>query len=386
MKKVVLNVGIRYIQIATLQNNKLLDFYVEDLNEKSKQGNIYLGIASDVVKKLDTVFVEIGEEKKAYIQKRAGLPMPKQGEKILCQILKEETESKGAVITKDLTFIGRYVVLIREEVNTTSSLLFSNDLDKEEIGEIKEKIKGLNFDKQDKIIIRREAALASSEEILADYLALKGRLQKIDVEYRNLSVATLLYKKSMIDTIFTEIYDKDVEEIVTDDAKLYQELLENAKSYQVDPKKIKRYEDKELGILELYKVEQEVKKALGKYVWLKSGGQILIEHTEAMTVIDVNTKKFEGKKELEESALKVNLEAATEIARQIRLRNISGIILIDFINMKNKENSHKVLDEFKRLTLKDKQKVHILGFTKLGLLETTRQKKRKMLKDILKKI
>ena len=134
----------------------------------------------------------------------------------------------------------------------------------------------------------------------------------------------------------------------------------------------------------MYKVEEELKKVMGRYAWLKSGGQIIIEHTEALTVIDVNSSKFEGKKQIEESSLKVNLEAAKEIARQIRLRNISGIILVDFINMKSEENQKKVLQALKDAVKNDKVKVNVLGMTRLGLMEMTRQKKRKMLKDILK--
>ncbi len=386
MKKILVSSGLRYKRAALMEDSKLVDFYVDDANASNITDNIYMGVVKDVVKKMDAVFIDIGREKNAYMQLDNAKELPKMGEKVLVQVLKDESDMKGAAVSQNITIVGRYIVIIINKTGKNmpkNKIMISNDLSNSETKEFKEKLKSLNISDEYNLIIRKEAVNVDFDLVKLDLESLIKIYEDIKIKFASTTKIATLYKKGIDDIVINELYDKGVEEIVTDSKDFYNSFKAKMKLYDIDEDKLRLYDDS-MPLFELHKIDSELKKALSKFVWLKNGAQILIEHTEALTVIDVNTSKFEGKKELEETSYKTNVEAAKEIARQIRLRNISGIIIVDFINMKSPENINAIVNLMKECTKKDKIKVNVLEMTKLGLLEMTRQKKRKMLKDILK--
>lgn len=393
MKNILVSSGLRYKKVALLEDNKLVDFYISDNKDSSKVGNIYLGIVKDSQRKFDCVFVDLGLEKNAYLQGDHAGKLPLEGEKVLVSVIRDDTDTKGVAISTDLTFASRFVVLMVNKSGKnmpTSKIMFGKDFDKEKESQLRKELKSLDIPEGFGIIVRSEAANVSVEQVKEDYVNQINKYNKCLEELENFKKdksdrkCRSVYEKDYIDYVINDFYDSEVKLVETDDEKVTSKIKERFEELGLSSKLVKTFEKKDLSMFETYKVDEELKKALGPYAWLKSGGQIIINYTEALTVIDVNSGKTEGKKNLEESSLKVNLEAAREIARQIRLRNISGIIIVDFINQKDKENEAKILKELKDATSKDKTKVNVLGFTKLGLCEMTRQKKRKMLKDIYK--
>lgn len=395
MKSILVNSGLRYDKVALLSDNKLIDFYINDHAQINHADNIYFGIVRDSVKKFDSVFIDIGEEKNAYMQKDNTDKLPLEGEKVMVQVIKDDTDTKGPSLSTNITLVGRYAILVVNKSGKNipkSKIMFSNNFDKSKIDDLRKDLeKVVTKEENIGIVVRTEAVGVDSKHIKEDYVNLFNKYTKLEEDFKVFKEnkkdkqPKLVYAKDALDIVINEFYDNETSSIICDKEEMTEKIKENMNDLGLDSSIVKTYDkDSKLTLFETYKVDDELKKALGKYAWLKSGGQIIIEHTEALTVIDVNSKKCEGKKEIEESSLKVNLEAASEIARQIRLRNISGIILIDFINMKSSENQDKVIKELKKETSKDKLQVNVLGMTKLGLCELTRQKKRKMLKDILK--
>lgn len=393
MKYILVSSGLRYKKIALIEDNKLVDFYISDNKDSSKEGSIYLGIVKDSQKKFNAVFVDLGLDKNAYLQGDHAGKLPLEGQKVLVSVIRDDTETKGVAISKDLTFASRYVVLMVNKSGKNmpkSKIMFSSNFDKEKEQEIRKGLKDLDIPENCGIIVRSEAANVELEQIKKDYVNQIDRYNKCLEELEKFKAdksdrnCRPVFEKDYLDITINDFYDSEVKEILTDSDSVTKEIKERLDTLGINSKIVKTFEKKELSMFDTYKVDEELKKALGSYAWLKSGGQIVINYTEALTVIDVNSGKTEGKKNLEESSLKVNLEAAREIARQIRLRNISGIIIVDFINQSSKENEAKILKELKDATSFDKTKVNVLGFTKLGLCELTRQKKRKMLKDIYK--
>jgi len=389
MKKILINSGIRYDKIALMDGDELVDFYVNDKSNISLIDNIYIGRVSDVIDRMDVMFVDIGRTKKGFLQLDNAKKMYKKNEKILVQVLKDEAQNKGVCLTQNITLVGRYSVLKVENAKKkfgNKQIFFSNEFNKETAKSIKENLNTIKLNENQSLIIRSEAINSKSVIIEEDVKTLLDMYDSILKTYDTTEEVKKLYEKELAEVIVNDFYDKSVDEILCDSDKVTKCITEKLKLYEIKAN-IACYDSKSnLPLFDIYKVDTQLKKALGKYVWLKNGAQIVIEHTEAMTVIDINTSKFNGKKRLEESVFETNIIAAREIARQIRLRNISGIIVIDFINMKEKRHTEKLLQELKRLVKTDKIKTEVVEITKLGLIELTRQKKRKMLKDIVRVI
>ena len=393
MKSILVSTGLRYDKIALIEDNKLMDYYIDDHNKSNTADNIYMGIVKDSVKKYDSVFIDLGLDKNAYMSSDNTDKLPLVGSKVLVQVIKDDTDTKGVSVSKNLSLVGRYSVLI---INYTgknkpkNKIMFSNDFDKSKIDDIRKALNDIDLDSNMGVIVRTESENISNSLLKDDIKNLCKLYENIMKEFESFSSTKedkkprLVYKKDITDVIINEFYDKSISKIICDKDKTAKMVKEKMDMYKLDSSKVETFEEKTLSLFDTFKVDSEVKKALGRYAWLKSGGQIIIDHTEAMTVIDVNSTKCEGKKEIESSSFKVNMEAAYEIARQIRLRNISGIIIVDFINMKEEEHKKELLKALKEYTKEDKIKVNIVGMTNLGLVEMTRQKKRKMLKDIIK--
>ncbi len=380
-----------YIATALYQDKKMLEVTLEPVEQQSILGNIYVGRVKNIVKNLNAAFIEIApgmpcyypldEMKQPLFVKKINSPNMVQGDEVVVQVAQESSKSKPPKVTTNLNLSGKYLVLTSEN----KRIGISRKIAEEKREELKEH---LSFDTLEDfgIIVRTNAASASKEEIMEEY-------QKLKQEYRNLQ------KTAPYRTVFSCLKESTPEylhmlqnvnqlwltSILTDDPELFEKAREYLKTAQPeDLKKLTLYEDPGITLSSLYRLEHHLKEALQEKIWLKSGGYLVIQPTEALTVIDVNSGKSISKKQVQEHYLKINLEAAEEIARQLRLRNLSGIIIVDFIDMKSDDSRELLMQALSRAVCTDPVPVRVVDMTKLYLVELTRKKVRKSLAEQVK--
>ncbi|MBN2281611.1 MAG: Rne/Rng family ribonuclease [Candidatus Marinimicrobia bacterium] len=406
-KRILISKSARETRVAILENGELVDFFVENFETSRSVGNIYKGEVENVISGIQAAFVDIGQEKNAFLpfaevsdpntagslityieddntddlqqntKKKSNRDLDKvklkKGQEILVQVIKEPFGEKGARVSTDLSIAGRFIVLVPYVNYVGISKKIKNREQRDELRQIAKEIKPKGMG----IILRTVTKEADREALESDLNSLLTTWDKIEEKVRKLPAKTLVYQDmSTASSILRDVLSKDVTQILVDNKNLYRRLMSYVK--QVSPE----YADK----VELYKsnvpmfdqmnVEKEFRKSLRKKVWLKNGGFIVIEHTEAMATIDVNSGKFISKTDHEKISLKTNILAAQEIAKQLRLRDIGGLIVIDFIDMLEYENRKKVFNEMRKELKKDKAAVSILEISDFGLLEMTRQRTR----------
>lgn len=373
-------------KIGIVENNRLVEFYSEEFNKEDLLGNVYRGRVTNVLRGMDAAFVDIGEEKNAYLQLKDALDKDqlytnlkydldeviKSGEDIIVQVIKEPLGTKGPKITTHISIPGRYIVLTPYSNKVNISKKIRNY---EEINRLKKF--GNRLKQNDMGIIFRTVSEGIEEAIIEEeYISLKNIYEKIEGERNFLPTPKLIYKD--LDLVYQIVRntfnDKDTK-IILNNKEIYNNLLllEDYFSYSLGDKIIF---DPKFSIENDMKIQMDIKEALDRKVSLKSGSYIVIDETEALTAIDVNTGKYIGAYSLGDTVLRTNLEAAEEICRQIRLRDIGGIIIVDFIDMKEKNQISKVLSKMTEEFKKDKNKPHIVDVTKLCLVEITRKKTR----------
>ncbi len=380
-----------YIAAALYQEKKMLEVTLEPAEQQSILGNIYVGRVKNIVKNLNAAFIEIApgmpcyypldEMKQPLFVKKINSPNMVQGDEVVVQVAQESSKSKPPKVTTNLNLSGKYLVLTSEN----KRIGISRKISEEKREGLK---KHLSFDASEDfgIIVRTNAASASNEEILEEY-------EKLKQEYRNIQ------KIAPYRTVFSCIKESTPEylhmlqnvnqlwlnSILTDAPELFEKAREYLNAAQPeDLKKLSLYEDPGITLSSLYRLEHHLKEALQEKVWMKSGGYLVIQPTEALTVIDVNSGKSISKKQVQEHYLKINLEAAEEIARQLRLRNLSGIIIVDFIDMKSDESRELLMQALSRAVSADPVPVRVVDMTKLNLVELTRKKVRKSLAEQVK--
>ncbi|RDY29645.1 Rne/Rng family ribonuclease [Romboutsia weinsteinii] len=371
MDKIIIESLISSQKTAVLEDDKIKEILIEDKLNTKIVSNIYRGIVKKVLPGIDACFVDIGFEKLAYLQLHKDSVI-KSGQEILVQINKEAIGTKGAKLNLEVSLAGRYVVYIPSNERVTMSNKITEEKERFRLKKI---VNSINKDKLG-LIIRTEAQGVSKEELEADIEELKAKYNIIEKEFKLGIGPKLLYKE--LD--FASKYVKDnvnenVEKIITNSTEKYDELkviLKSVNKDYVNKLILKENED----IFDIYRVEGQIEKCLNKKVWLKSGGYLIIEKTEALTVVDVNTGKFTGSAKLSETVYKTNLEAAIEIARQLKLRDIGGIIIIDFIDMSKKEYKDNIINTLDNELKKDKRKSEVLGMTRLGLVEVARRREK----------
>lgn len=358
---------------------------LEPEEDRSILGNIYIGKVKNIVKNIGAAFVEIGDGCMGYLSladgyiHHASAASPdgklRAGDEIVVQVDRDAVKTKAPVLTGNLNFTGRYIVLTagKRQLGFSSKL---SDLEwKKRIKPILEAEKEEDFG----IIVRTNAPEASFDTILEELKSLKAIYRRVMEDALHRTCCSLLYRTPP--SYLTDIRDSfhgSLGAIVTDETDIYEAIQAYLKSFQPgDLQKLIFYDDALLPLSKLYKVEKSMNEALGKRVWLKSGGYLVIEPTEALCVIDVNTGKYSGKKNLHDTIMKINTEAAVEIARQLRLRNLSGIIIIDFIDMETEEDQQELLSVLSRVLAKDPVKTSVVEITKLNLVEVTRKKIRR---------
>ena len=376
--------------ISYLENGKIVENYVEYTDKERIEGNIYAGKVQKILLGMQVAFVDIGKDKNVFLHIKDIIPKKSNetgnknenfeninikdyiriGMKIMVQIQKEECMSKGAKATTHIKLSGRYIVLI-PNVNfiTTSSKIE----DKREILRLKEIVK-INKKENFGIIIRTSAINKNKEEILEDIELLYKKWNKICNIYNKLEIEKncipiLLHKNyNVTEKLLLDLMDKNIEKIIVNSKKIEQ----NIKKYLEEKNGVNIKIELKENLCQDNEIKKQLKKIEERKIWLKCGGFITIDKTEALTAIDVNTGKYTGKDDKEDTIFKVNKEATIEIAKQIRLRDIGGIIIIDYIDM-NEENKKNILNLWNEYIKNDRSKVQIVGFTPLNLLEITRK-------------
>jgi ribonuclease G len=369
LKNIVIESLVNSQKVAVLEDGKLSELFIES-NSSKNVSNIYRGIVKKALKGIEAYFVDIGSEKLAYLSMKKNEEI-KCGQDILVQVNKEAIGTKGAKLNTEISFAGRYLVYIPSNDRLTISNKIK--LEKERF-RLKKIVQGV--DEEFTGIIRTEAVGCSKEEIEQDIFDLKEKYNRVLKEYKLGIGPKLLYK----DLDFASKYVKDnvndsVLKIIVNNNDKYEEL-KNILGH-ID----KNYKDKLLlennkDVFDLHSVQSQIDKCLNRKVWLKSGGYLIIDKTEALTVIDVNTGKFTGNSNLEETIYQTNLEAAIEISKLLRIRDIAGIIIVDFIDMQKNEYKKNLLEVLSKETDKDRRKTNVMGMTKLGLVEIARRREK----------
>ena len=395
--------------IMLVQNGNLIERYIEEQGQDRLEGDIYLGIVKNILPGMQAAFVDIGKEKNTFIHIRDIIPKVsdetgnknenfanyniknylKIDEPIMVQVKKDSTNKKGARISSHLSIPGRFVVIMPGEKFVTLSQKIGDENERVRLKEIVNK----NIPEGYGAIIRTSAIAKSETEIIKDltktiekYVSIEKAFREA-IENKNEIKPQLLCKsEDVVQRMLTDLMDQNLERILTNDVTVYESIKEKLQSVNKDhtgksstetenegteKKKIK-LELKE-NIADMYNLRKQLEELENRKIWLKCGGFITIDKTEALTAIDVNSGKYTGKKDLEQTIFTVNKEATIEIAKQLRLRDIGGIIIIDYIDMSNKENENKIIELFKEQLKKDRSKTQIVGFSKLNLLEMTRK-------------
>ncbi len=400
--KLVITKKDNMIISASFEGRDMVQVSVNTSEEDGILGNIYLGKVKNIVKNINAAFIEIADGRMCYysmgenrfpimangpeFSEHYGLTETKVkiGDELIVQVSKEDVKTKAPVVSSNLNFTGKFAALTYGKTAVGVSAKILDDKERKRLRDIAKRY----VSKEYGFIIRTNAALIPEEHIVAEMKKLAEAYENI----RNYGVHknrfSLLYSTppGYICDI-RDSYTDNVSEFITDDIELYEHMknyLETSQPEDLD--KLRFYQDNTLNLANLYDIPEKLEEALRPMVWLKSGGTLVIQPTEALTVIDVNTgKATTGKKQVQETFLKVNREAAKEIARQIRLRNLSGIIIIDFIDMELKQSKELLMEELQEYFKKDPVKTTLVDMTALGLVEVTRKKVRKPLHEQIKR-
>ena len=378
-------------QVAVLEGRNLIEHYVSRPADDISQihGNIYVGRVQNVLPGMEAAFVDIATPKNAVlyrgdvqydaedIEERSDaariedILRPRQ--LIVCQVTKNPIGAKGARLTQEVSLPGRFVVLIPNSKTYGISKRLPDDVRKR-LRAILDRVKPAHHG----LIVRTAAEHATEDELRADMMLLLDQWEQIAAKAASTKQPTLLYREPELAVrVIREEFNADYRGVVLDDGRLFDELRQYIGAFNPELADRVEFYDAEaegLSLFEQYHVHEQVHKALDRKVWLPSGGSLIIEHTEALTVIDVNTGKNVGSSSLEETVFHNNMEAADEIAKQLRLRDIGGIIVIDFIDMEQRDNRAKVVEAFRNALSRDKTRSQVFDISDLGLVEMTRKR------------
>lgn len=377
---------------AVFSDGKPVSLTLEPEQGESLLNNIYVGKVQKVVKNIGAAFIEIGGGCMGYLQmegpcprvlNRPGARALNQGDELIVQVEKDAVKTKAPVLSSHLIFTGRYCVLTAGKPGVNFSSKLGDAALKRRLKPILEERLQASGHEECGLIVRTNARGAADEEILAELTGLLAQYGDVLSQGPLRTCFSCLYRAQPgYIASLRDSYSGCLEAIITDQADYYSELKRYLSVRQpADLDKLAFYEDPLLSLSALYSLDRVMEDALSRKVWLKSGGYLVIEPTEAMVVIDVNTGKYSGKKTLQETVLKINLEAADEIGRQLRLRNLSGIIMVDFIDMEAQENREQLLRRLTEVASHDPVKTTVVDMTKLNLVEMTRKKVRRPLHE-----
>lgn len=390
-KKILISIDENESRVAVLEDSLLCEIYIS--REDRKVGSIYKGKVTSVLSGMQAAFVNLGLDKNAFLCaddiltkdrldegediKEYGLvsikDILKSNQEMLVQVIKEPIGNKGPRVTAQITLAGRYLVYLPMANYIGVSRKIEDELERERLKKIAKNIRKA----REGLIVRTVAEYKDENELHRDYEHLSKLWKKIIQTSRKKRAPSLIHQElTLVYQVIRDIFTEDFESLIIDSVVEYEKVLELLDIFSPNLKRKVKLHQERLPLFQHYGIEREIEKALKKKVWLDSGGYIVIERTEALTVVDVNTGRFVGRSSLSETVLKANLEAAKEIAHQLRLRDIGGIIIIDFIDMDNAEDKNKVLEEFQAHLRKDRNKIFLVGITELGLVQVTRKRTR----------
>ncbi len=418
-KQLVMNVTEHETRVALLENGTIVELYIDRGDDSDIAGNIYKGKVVRVLPGMQAAFVDIGLNQAAFIyvddvhrndyreyvnlfkdeslendeaedlsaeeqsSERHGCPIEEiitEGQQILVQVIKSPMGSKGARISSYISLPGRFLVLMPTANHIGVSRRIEDELERDRLRRLVQSLKIAGFG----YIVRTAAEGETGEKLAQEMEFLTNLWNTIQERSRSASAPSLLHREITVGLrAVRDLLIHEVDKLVIDSKETYRSVLTFLDSFMPSLKDHVLFYEGGEPVFDAYNIEGDISRALKRKVWLKSGGYITIEHTEALVAVDVNTGRYVGKRNFEETIVKTNLEAVKEIAYQIRLRDIGGIIVIDFIDMEKKANQEKVFNALKEALKKDRSKTHVLPMSEMGLIQMTRKRTRESLTRML---
>ena len=393
MKRILINSSYGdELRVALVDGAKLYDFDTESPEKILLKGSIYKATVSRIESSLDAAFINFGSERhgflplkdlsKEYFKKDKNgkfVCILEEGQEIIVQVTKEERGTKGAALTTQIGLAGRFLVLIP---NSSRSGGISRRISGEERDQIKDALNKLNIPENMSAIVRTNGLGRTAEELSLDLAYLLALWDEINNTLPNAASPSLIFRDDkLIVRVVRDYFKEDIEEILIDDKDIFDEAKEFIDAVIPDHSEKVKYYNEEIPLFNRYQIESQIEVAFQREISLNSGGSIVIDPTEAMTAIDVNSARSTKGKDIEETAFKTNLEAAVEIARQLKLRDVGGLVVIDFIDMLKEENQSKVESAFRKAVYSDRARVQISNISRFGLLEISRQRLRPSLNE-----
>ena len=393
MKRILINSSYGdELRVALVDGAKLYDFDTESPEKILLKGSIYKATVSRIESSLDAAFINFGSERhgflplkdlsKEYFKKDKNgkfVCILEEGQEIIVQVTKEERGTKGAALTTQIGLAGRFLVLIP---NSSRSGGISRRISGEERDQIKDALNKLNIPENMSAIVRTNGLGRTAEELSLDLAYLLALWDEINNTLPNAVSPSLIFRDDkLIVRVVRDYFKEDIEEILIDDKEIFDEAKEFIDAVIPDHSEKVKYYNEEIPLFNRYQIESQIEVAFQREISLNSGGSIVIDPTEAMTAIDVNSARSTKGKDIEETAFKTNLEAAVEIARQLKLRDVGGLVVIDFIDMLKEENQTKVESAFRKAIYSDRARVQISNISRFGLLEISRQRLRPSLNE-----
>jgi len=396
MKEIVVDVGFNQTRVALVENKELSEIYIDVNKGNGIAGNIYKGRVTNVLPGMQAAFVDIGLEKNAFLFVKDAQPyafceemeiyvsdspykehqideLLRVGQELIVQVVKEAIDTKGPRVTTHITLPGRFLVIMPSVDYVGVSRRICDETEKERLKEMAAECKPADMG----LIVRTAAIGCSKEDFEADIQFLTKLWETILVRKKAVESSKVIHRDlTLIYKTVRDLFTKDVDRMVINNKEQYEKVIEIIDITAPHMKNKVEYYTKTEDLFESYQLEAKINRLASRKVWLKNKGYIVIDQTEALTSIDVNTGKFVGSKDFEDTVYLTNMEAAKEIGRQLRLRDIGGIIIIDFIDMHNKDHEEAVIEALKLTLKKDRTKNNVLGMTQLGLVEMTRKKVR----------
>jgi ribonuclease G len=392
---ILINVTPQETRVAVVEHGVTQELHIERASSRGFVGNIYMGRVVRVLPGMQSAFVDIGGERAAFLHVAdiwgnrvngdAGMPIEKllnEGQNLMVQVIKDPIGTKGARLSTQISIAGRLLVYLPQESHIGISQRIE---DEDERAQLREKLQHLlRADEKGGFIIRTMAEAASDRELASDVEYLRKLWHDIQEQARAAPPLALLYQDLTLSLrVLRDFAHEDTGRIHVDSRETHQAMCQFAGQFTPNVLARLTHYQGERPLFDLYNVEDDIERALARRVDLKSGGYLIIDQTEALTTVDVNTGGFVGGRTFDDTIFKTNLEAAQVIARQLRLRNLGGIIIIDFIDMDTEEHRNAVLNEFRKTLARDRTRMTVNGFTQLGLVEMTRKRTRESLAHVL---
>jgi ribonuclease G len=394
-EEILINVTPQETRVAVIEHGVTQELHIERISARGLVGNVYMGRVVRVLPGMQSAFIEIGGERAAFLHvadiwgnRQSGTPstpiekLLAEGQNLMVQVVKDPLGTKGARLSTQISFAGRFLVYLPQESHIGISQRIE---DEEERLHLREKLRHLlPAEEKGGFIIRTMAETASDRELTLDIEYLRKLWQGIQEKARTAVPLTPLYQDLNLSLrVLRDFVHDETARILIDSRETFLGMCDFAQEFTPNVvQRIEHYQG-ERPLFDLYGVEDEIEKALARRVDLKSGGYLILDQTEALTTVDVNTGGYVGVRSFDDTIFKTNLEAAQVIARQLRLRNLGGIIIVDFIDMDTEEHKNAVLNEFRKALARDRTRMTVNGFTQLGLVEMTRKRTRESLAHIL---